>query len=451
MSLFAQGGWFFNEWYWEPIFRTLKVLPFLGIVALVTAIVARGWIPSLGHRVWVAMGIIVSGTALTLGLGLYGAYERPVGALDAPVPRRGRVARPATELRRAVLPADRHDASAVSRAARERRTSTSARPRCSPTSTRCSRSILRRSSSRGPDAEWPHGLRPLRRPRADPPHRPRLRRGRGGARGRGARPREALPLRDRRQARRPRPHGHPVPRGVRRRRRRHARLRARRRGAHARRLVGGDHDVRAHLARHPADLPVRLRGAEARVAAGADRGAQARRVRADRARGGLRRRQRPHARPAGQRRLGHQRRQAVHHQRGHRHLGRRLHHRPDRRRRDLEPDRGQRHARLRAGRAVPQDGLERVRHAPADVHRLPRPGGQPARPARPGLQAVPAHPRHRAHRRRRHGRRARAGGARPGASPTRRSGARSASRSRSSRRSRASSPTWRRRSRPGGC
>ncbi len=78
MSLLAQGGWFFNEWYWEPIFRTLKVLPFLGIVALVTAIVARGWIPSLGHRVWVAMGIIVSGTALTLGLGLYGAYERPV-------------------------------------------------------------------------------------------------------------------------------------------------------------------------------------------------------------------------------------------------------------------------------------------------------------------------------------------------------------------------------------
>ena len=42
MSMLAQGGWFFDEWYWEPIFRRLKVLPFLGIVALVTAIVARG-------------------------------------------------------------------------------------------------------------------------------------------------------------------------------------------------------------------------------------------------------------------------------------------------------------------------------------------------------------------------------------------------------------------------
>ena len=93
MSLLAQGGWFFNEWYWEPIFRTLKVLPFLGIVALVTAIVVRGCIPSLGHRVWVAMGIIVSGTALTLGLGLYGAYERPV---HESAPSRARSASPPT-------------------------------------------------------------------------------------------------------------------------------------------------------------------------------------------------------------------------------------------------------------------------------------------------------------------------------------------------------------------
>ena len=45
--------------------------------------------------------------------------------------------------------------------------------------------------------------------------------------------------------------------------RRLARLRARGRGAHARGLLGGDHAVRAHVARHPADLPVRLRGAEA--------------------------------------------------------------------------------------------------------------------------------------------------------------------------------------------
>ena len=154
--------------------------------------------------------------------------------------------------------------------------------------------------------------------------------------------------------------------------------------------------------------------AEARVAAGPDRGAQARRVRPDRARGGLRRGQRAHPRAPRQRRLGDRRRQAVHHQRRHRHLRRRLHHRPHRRRRDLQPDRRQRHAGLRAGRAVSQDGLERVRHAAADLQGLPRAGGAPARPARQRLQAVPAHPRHRAHRRRGDGRRARAGRPGPG-------------------------------------
>ena len=82
------------------------------------------------------------------------------------------------------------------------------------------------------------------------------------------------------------------------------------------------------------------------------------------------------------RRMGRRRRQAVHHQRRHRHLRRRLHHRAHRRGRDLQPDRRQRHPRLRAGRAVPQDGLERLRHPAADLHRLPRPGGEPARPAR---------------------------------------------------------------------
>ena len=48
--------------------------------------------------------------------------------------------------------------------------------------------------------------------------------------------------------------------------------------------------------------------------------AQARGVRADRAGGGLGRRQRAHPRAARRRRLGDRRRQAVHHQRGHRHL-----------------------------------------------------------------------------------------------------------------------------------
>jgi hypothetical protein len=150
------------------------------------------------------------------------------------------------------------------------------------------------------------------------------------------------------------------------------------------------------------------------VAAGADRGAQARRVRADRARGRLGRRQRPHPCARRQRRLGDRRRQAVHHQRGHRHLRRRLHHGAHGRRRDLEPDRRERDAGLRAGRALPQDGLERVGHAAADLHRLPRAGGEPARTARQRLQAVPAHPRHRAHRRRGDGRRARAGRPGPG-------------------------------------
>ena len=75
----------------------------------------------------------------------------------------------------------------------------------------------------------------------------------------------------------------------------------------------------------------------------------------------------------------------------------------------------ERHARLRAGRALPQDGLERVGHAAAHLHRLPRARGEPARPARRGVQAVPARPRHRAHRRRGDGRRARPGRARRGA------------------------------------
>ena len=84
-------------------------------------------------------------------------------------------------------------------------------------------------------------------------------------------------------------------------------------------------------------------------------------------------------------------------------------------RRDLQPHRRERHPGLRAGRAVPQDGVERVRHAAAELRRLPRARGEPARPARRGLQAVPAHPRHRPHRRRRDGRRPRPGRAGRGA------------------------------------
>ena len=129
------------------------------------------------------------------------------------------------------------------------------------------------------------------------------------------------------------------------------------------------------------------------------------RVRADRAGGGLGRGQHAHAGAPAGRRVGDRRGQAVHHQRRHRDLGRRVHHGCHRRGRgwersngararrgakaggetgadhrqgDLQHHRPQRHPRLRAGRAVPQDGLERLGHAPADVHRLPRPRGEPA-------------------------------------------------------------------------
>jgi hypothetical protein len=79
MVLFADGGGlFFNEWYWDPIFRAIAALPFLGIVAFGLALVSRRWIPKLGHRVWVAVAIIVGGEALILGAGLYSEYQRPI-------------------------------------------------------------------------------------------------------------------------------------------------------------------------------------------------------------------------------------------------------------------------------------------------------------------------------------------------------------------------------------
>ena len=227
---------------------------------------------------------------------------------------------------------------------------------------------------------------------------------------------QVVPVRDRARARRARPDGDPVPGAVRRRRRRHARLRARRRGARAGRLLGGDHRVRAHLAGHGADLPVRQRGAEAGVDAGAVQRRAPRRLRPDRARGGNGRRQHADPRAPRRRRVGDRRRQAVHHQRRHRRSPglvtiTALHRRGG----DLEPDRAQRHAGLRAGRALPQDGLERLRHAPAALHRLPRARREPARRARRRAAPVPHGARRRAHRRRGDGRRPRPGGARPGA------------------------------------
>ena len=119
-------------------------------------------------------------------------------------------------------------------------------------------------------------LRPRRRHAAAAAHGPRVRGPGGQARSRGAGSHEGVPLRARAQDGRARLDGDPVPGGGRRRRRHVAAVRDRGRGAHAHRLLGGDHDVRAHLAGHAAGLPVRLRGAEAAAAAGPDRGAQAR-------------------------------------------------------------------------------------------------------------------------------------------------------------------------------
>ena len=177
-------------------------------------------------------------------------------------------------------------------------------------------------------------------------------------------------------------------------------------------------------------------------------GEQARRLRADRARGGLGRRQHEDDRQARRRRVGDQRRQAVHHQRRHRHLRLRHDHRGHRRaatatQGDLQHHRPQRHPRLRGRRAVPEDGLERLGHPPAHLHRLPRARGQPARAAaatasssscRSSTAAGSASPRW-----------ASASPRAPSTrrSPTRRSAGPSASRSPSSRRSRRRSPTSR--------
>ena len=121
--------------------------------------------------------------------------------------------------------------------------------------------------------------------------------------------------------------------------------------------------------------PIYLFGSDEQKAATAARPlrrAQARRVRADRARGRLRRRQRQDARHAGRRRRGsiNGAKQFITNAgtdiSGHVTITART---GDER--DLQPHRRERHARLRAGRAVSQDGLERLGHPAADLRRLP--------------------------------------------------------------------------------
>ena len=106
----------------------------------------------------------------------------------------------------------------------------------------------------------------------------------------------------------------------------------------------------------------------------------------------------------------------------------------------------ERHAGLRARAAAAQDGLARVRHAPARLPGLPRGRRRAARAARARAAAVPGDPRRRAHLDRRHGARPGAGRVRAGAAPTPASATPSAGRSAASRRCSSSSPTWRRRS-----
>ena len=120
-------------------------------------------------------------------------------------------------------------------------------------------------------------------------------------------------------------------------------------------------------------LPRALRGEK--LGASASRSPRPARTPATRARGRARRR-----------RLGDRRRQAVHHQRRHRHLRLRDDHGADGRGRDLQHHGAERHARLRDRRALPQDGLERLGHAAAEFDGLPRARGEPARPAREGFK-----------------------------------------------------------------
>ena len=86
MTPFAAGGLFFNEWYWEPIFRALYALPVLVVVAFVTDFAVRRWARRLAWplRGGLAAGIVLGGTALILVGGLViesGRYARESRAI----------------------------------------------------------------------------------------------------------------------------------------------------------------------------------------------------------------------------------------------------------------------------------------------------------------------------------------------------------------------------------
>ena len=146
----------------------------------------------------------------------------------------------------------------------------------------------------------PMRVRPVRRPPADPARPCATSRAQEVAPVAEELDREKrFPYEIVRQARRARADGDPVPRGVRRRGRRlRSPTRWPSRSSRGSDSSRGHHDVRAHVAGHAADLPVRHRGAEGAAAARPVRRAPAGRVRADRARGRQRRRQHEDARRA---------------------------------------------------------------------------------------------------------------------------------------------------------
>ena len=148
------------------------------------------------------------------------------------------------------------------------------------------------------------------------------------------------------------------------------------------------------------------------------------------------------------RRVGRQRRQAVHHQlrlrdhlAGHRH---RPHRRArGRQARDLHDHGPERHARLHRREGLRQARLARLRHPPAVLRGRAGARVPPARRARPRLRAVPRHPRRRPGRDRRARGRLHPGLPRPVAASTPGIARPSAARSDASRASRSRSATSR--------
>jgi len=73
VTLFAAGGLFFNEWYWEPILRALHAVPVLAVVAFVVDLAVRRWVRPLAGplRGGLVTGIVLGGATLILAGGLF--------------------------------------------------------------------------------------------------------------------------------------------------------------------------------------------------------------------------------------------------------------------------------------------------------------------------------------------------------------------------------------------